>query len=51
MKKEEKNINNEFFKKYFNNYRSPSHMHKKLGQTEGKKMRIKYIQTKKCQIE
>ena len=37
MKKEEKNINNEFFKKYFNNYRSPSHMYKKLGQKEGKK--------------
>ena len=37
MKKEEKNINKEFFKKYFNNYRSPSHMYKKLGQKEGKK--------------
>ena len=37
MKKEEKNINNEFFKKYFNNYRSPSHMYKKLGQKEAKK--------------
>ena len=37
MKKKEKNIHNEFFKKYFNNYRSPSHMYNKLGQKEGKK--------------
>ena len=37
MKKKEKNIHNEFFKKHFNNYRSPSHMYKKLGQKEGKK--------------
>ena len=35
--KEEKNINNKFFKKYFTNYRSPSDMYKKLRNTEGKK--------------
>ena len=32
---EEKNINNELFKKYFTNYRSPSDMYKKLRETEG----------------
>ena len=32
---EEKNINNELFKKYFTNYRSPSDMYKKLRKTEG----------------
>ena len=32
---EEKNINNELFKKYFTNYRSPSDMYKKLHETEG----------------
>ena len=34
---------NELFKKYFSDYRSPSDMYKKLRETEGKKMRIKYI--------
>ena len=43
IEEEEKNINNELFKKYFTNYRSPSDMYKKLCKTEGKKMRIKYI--------
>ena len=37
IEKEEKNINNEWFKKYFTNYRSPSDMYKKLRETEGKK--------------
>ena len=32
---EEKNINNELFKKYFTNYRSASDMYKKLRKTEG----------------
>ena len=32
---EEKNINNELFKKYITNYRSPSDMYKKLHETEG----------------
>ena len=32
---EEKNINNELFKKYFTNYRSTSDMYKKLRETEG----------------
>ena len=32
---EEKNINNELFKKYFTNYRGPSDMYKKLRKTEG----------------
>ena len=41
--KEEKNISNELFKKYFANYRSPSDMYKKLRKAEGKKMIIKYI--------
>ena len=29
IEEEEKNINNELFKKYFTNYRSPSDMYKK----------------------
>ena len=37
IKEEEKNINNELFQKYFTNYQSPSDMHKKLRETEGKK--------------
>ena len=32
---EEENINNELFKKYFTNDRSPSDMHRKLHETEG----------------
>ena len=43
MEKEEKNIDNEFFKKYFTNYQSSSDMYKKLCKTEGKKMKIKYM--------
>ena len=34
---------NELFRKYFSDYRSPSDMYKKLRETEGKTMRIKYI--------
>ena len=37
IEEEEKNINNELFKKYFTNNRSPSDMYKKLHKTEGKK--------------
>ena len=43
IEKEEKNINNELFKKYFTDYRNPSAMYKNLRETEGKKMRIKQI--------
>ena len=43
IEKEEKNINNEFFKKYFANYQSLSDMYKRLRDTKGKKMRVKYI--------
>ena len=35
-KREEKNINNKFFKEYFTIYQSPSDMYKKLRKTEGK---------------
>ena len=35
IKKEEKNMNYELFKKYFTNYLSPSDMYKKLRETEG----------------
>ena len=37
LKKKKKNINNELFKKYFTNYRSPSDMYKKLRKVEGEK--------------
>ena len=37
IEEEEKNINNELFKKYFTDYQSPSDMYKKLCETEGKK--------------
>ena len=37
IEEEEKNINNELFKKYFTDYQSPSDMYKKLRETEGKK--------------
>ena len=43
---EEKNINNELFKKYFTNFRSPSDMYKELRETEDKENEdqwIKYI--------
>ena len=45
---EDKRINNELFKKYFNNYQSPSDIYKILRKTEGKKMKITYMQSKKC---
>ena len=37
IEKEEKNINNELFKKYFTDYWSPSDIYKKLRKTEAKK--------------
>ena len=37
IEREEKNINNESFKDYFTNYRSPSDMYKILCETEGTK--------------
>ena len=37
IEKEEKNINNELFKKYFTDYWSPSGMYQKLRETESKK--------------
>ena len=43
IEKEDKNINNELFKKYFTDYWSPSDIYKKLRKTEGKKRKIKYI--------
>ena len=36
IEKEEKNIDNEFLKKYFTDYESPSSMYIKLRKTEGK---------------
>ena len=35
IEEEEKNINNELFKKHFTNNQSPNDMYKKLCQTEG----------------
>ena len=32
-------MNNELFKNYFTDYRSPSNMYKKLRKAEGKKMK------------
>ena len=37
IKREEKHINNKFFKEYFIFYQSPSHMYKKLRDTEGER--------------
>ena len=37
IEKEEKNIDNKLFKKYFTDYQSPSDMYKKLRKTKGKK--------------
>ena len=37
IKEEEKNINSEFLKEYFTNYRSASDMYKKLCETEGER--------------
>ena len=37
IKREEKNIHNKLFKEYFNIYQSPSHMYKKLQETEGER--------------
>ena len=47
IEEEEKNINNELFKKYFTNYRSPSDMYKKLLETEGKKKQNQVYAIKK----
>ena len=35
IKRKEQNINNELFKEYFTDYKSPSNMYKKLSETEG----------------
>ena len=35
IKRKEQNINNELFKEYFTDYKSPSNMYKKLKETEG----------------
>ena len=43
IKKIRKNIYNELFKKYFANYQSSSDMYKRLCDTKGKKIKIKYI--------
>ena len=37
IKREEKNINNKLSKEYFSIYQSPSHMYKKLQETEGER--------------
>ena len=47
IKKEEKNIINLLFKHYFTKYQKPIDIYKKLRKTKGKKMKIKYIQSKK----
>ena len=38
-------------KKYFTDYQSPGDMYKTLRVTEGKKMKIKYMQSKSYQIK
>ena len=38
-------------KKYFTDYQSPGEMYKTLRVTEGKKMKIKYMQSKSYQIK
>ena len=43
IKKEEKTIGNLLFNYYFIKYQNPSDIYKKLRQTKGKKMKIKYI--------
>ena len=48
IKKKEKNINNELFRKYFTNYQSPGDMYKKFQKTEGERNENKYMQSKKC---
>ena len=35
IKRKEQNINNELFKEYFTDYKSPSNMYEKLSETEG----------------
>ena len=47
IKKEEKNIKKLLFKHYFTKYQNPIDIYKKLRETKGKKMKIKYIQSKK----
>ena len=47
IKKEEKNIENLLFKHYFTKYQNPIDICQKLRETKGKKMKIKYIQSKK----
>ena len=43
IKREDKIINNKFFKEYFTIYQSPSDMYKKTCEGKAKKMRIKHI--------
>ena len=47
IEEEEKNINNELFKKYFTDYRSPSDMYKKLRETEGERNEDQVYEIKK----
>ena len=47
IKTEEKNINNLLFNYFFSKYQNPSDIYKTLRKTKGKKMTIKYIQSKK----
>ena len=52
IEKEGKNIDNKLFKNCITNCQSQPDMYKKLRKTEGKrKMKIKYMQSKKCWIE
>ena len=45
IKTKEKNINNELFKAYFNDYQSPSNMYKKLSEAEAavNEVRVDFI--------
>ena len=45
--KKKKKTNDLFFTHYFNKYQNPSGMYKKLHEAKGKKMNIKYIQSRK----
>ena len=47
IEEEEKSINNELFKKYFTDYRSPSDMYKKLRETEGERNEDQVYEIKK----
>ena len=49
--KKKKKTNDLLFTHYFNKYQNPSGMYKKLHEAKGKKMNIKYIQSRKYQIK